>query len=174
MISTTSLRDLHVPYFYIPEWPQGAGSIQVRISKPGFFFRVCILPNDVIELRRSLCLGLIGFSFDIRSNGLIEITAGKSVYSSSGGPFFTEENIRVNRSSCLLLFDHLKSEAFLKVIKKALKYAGPKTAEAVKKALKPFEIQPTIDSFENKCPIEVVRKSLDQFIPTLVADILSE
>jgi hypothetical protein len=131
-------EQLVVPDFYIAEWPQSVGDINIRLRKPRIFHKVSSLNDVLLKLTRYFCVGLYGFQFSILKNGAIKIESANSLnFSKNNGTFSGDSEHRVN---CLILFDQLKDEALPKIIAKVGRNSkhNQEVVAAVKKALEPF------------------------------------
>lgn len=136
---------LIVPDFYIAEWPQAVGNIEIRLRKPRIFYKVWPINNILFKLTRWFCVGLYGFRFSIVKDGSICIESANSINGSHSSSVESNNVSRYNtdnqrRANCLILFDQLKDRALPKIIAKVERNSrhNQEVVTAVKKALEPF------------------------------------
>lgn len=188
-----------VPNFYISNWPAEIGSIKVKVRKMGYFIR----PQWLGGFYSTFCFGICSFGFEIKSNGSIIITENlfldHPIISQSiqrlaciharigikcpltpldpiqgcSDEYFNNQA----KALCLLYFDFLKDKGLPKIIRKAENEKGLELARIVTKCLQSYQGSSIASKYGKRMLNhidEIVQKTIDPFLPQIVADMLSE
>ena len=131
-LTKLEIREVEIPKFYIPNWPEAAGSLDVNLGKRRFLFATETPTTGLLMLvpkKKKLV-------FNFNQNGVIRAR----IFSFNYCSFTSNSYDNIDRIQTLLLFQQFKDELFaaiLRQLKTDIRY-HIQAAEMIKQAFEPF------------------------------------